>query len=298
MDISRITEINPRLAWKNEALDFTPWLAANIEHLSEVLGIELELVDTEVAVTSYSADILARDVETDHRVLIENQLEKSDHGHLGQIMTYLAGLDAKVVVWIAPHFSPSHLSAMKWLNEHTPDDMAFFSVGLRVVRIGESPAAPIFEVRTRPDVWAREVSQKAANAESELTVLRARFWQKYLDHYPGRFKPSKASNIWINLNNEGSLVVSMYVAQNSCGLFVRGSHGGDLSLMDSFAQQYGKHLSNALGVTVDYNEKKGWLLFDSIAISVRDESRWPEAIEWLEARLRNYQTAISALPTA
>lgn len=117
-----------REAWPNEATDFTPWLAENLHRLSQVIGVPLELEGTEVAVEGYSADILAKYPADDSRVIIENQLEYTDHTHLGQIMTYLAGLDAKTVVWIAREFRGPHLSAVRWLNTHTTDEFAFFAV--------------------------------------------------------------------------------------------------------------------------------------------------------------------------
>src|SRR5687768_17339149 len=118
---ARLTEVDIRDAWTHEAHDFTPWLLANLEGIAEALGIPLEDEGSEVAVNTFSADILARNPLDDSLVLIENQLGSSDHKHLGQIMTYLAGLEAKIVVWIATGFHQSHLSALKWLNDHTDE---------------------------------------------------------------------------------------------------------------------------------------------------------------------------------
>lgn len=131
-----LTDLPLHDAWRHEATDFTPWLSESIDHLSEVIGIPLELTGTEVAVESFSADILARNPMDDSVVLIENQLETTDHTHLGQIMTYLAGLEAQTVIWIAPQFREPHLSAIRWLSQHTADGFSFFAVKARVVRIG------------------------------------------------------------------------------------------------------------------------------------------------------------------
>ena len=108
-----LENVSLRDAWPHEARDFTPWLARNLDQLSKVIGIPIELVDSEVVVEEFSADVLARDSTDGSLVLIENQLERSDHGHLGQILTYLAGLDSRTVVWIARDFSPAHLSAIR-----------------------------------------------------------------------------------------------------------------------------------------------------------------------------------------
>ena len=145
--IGTITDVDIRQAWAHEAHTFTPWLAANLDVLSRVIGVPMELEGTEVSVERFSADILARNTLDDSLVLIENQLTGSDHSHLGQLMTYLAGLDAKTVVWVATDFRDAHLSAVNWLNEHTALDFAFFAVTVRVIRIGDSPLAPVFEAR-------------------------------------------------------------------------------------------------------------------------------------------------------
>lgn len=156
----RLTDLPLRDAWRHEALDFTPWLAQNIDHLSDAIGMPLELTGTEVAVESFSADILARNPMDDSVVLIENQLDTTDHTHLGQIMTYLAGLEAQTVIWIAPKFREPHLSAIRWLNKHTADGFSFFAVKARVLRIGDSPFAPIFEVVEKPNDWERRIREK------------------------------------------------------------------------------------------------------------------------------------------
>ena len=186
---TRLLDASPRDAWPDEARDFTPWLFDNIDFLSDALGIELEATDTESAVDNFSADIIAKDVRTGDRVLIENQLEASDHKHLGQILTYLAGIEAKSIVWVARQFQEAHRSAIRWLNEHTDDDFAFFAVRVRVVRIGDSPFAPVFEVVEQPNNWERKLGRQAARAESELTRLRRRFWDRYLQRHPGVFRP-------------------------------------------------------------------------------------------------------------
>src|SRR5271157_4076368 len=113
MEIGKLIEVGPREAWRDEARDFTPWLAAHLDHLGDALGIPLEMTKTEVPVEDFCADILARNLADDSNVLIENQLESTDHRHLGQILTYLPGLEAKTVVWIATRFREPQLSAVK-----------------------------------------------------------------------------------------------------------------------------------------------------------------------------------------
>lgn len=113
-EIGQLVDVRPRSAWQHEAHDFTPWLAENLDQLGAAIGLVIEPEGTEIAVGAFSADLLARDV-SGRRVLVENQLETTDHGHLGQIMTYLSGLEAEIVVWIATEFRDQHVSALDWL---------------------------------------------------------------------------------------------------------------------------------------------------------------------------------------
>lgn len=122
--LGTLEAVDVRQAWRHEAQDFTPWLAANLDRLASVLGVELECEDTEVRVGPYRADIVARIPQDDSRVLIENQLGDADLRHLGQLLAYLAGLEAKMVIWVATGFDEAHRSAIRWLNEHTADPFA------------------------------------------------------------------------------------------------------------------------------------------------------------------------------
>jgi hypothetical protein len=183
--LGTLEEVELRLAWTHEALSFTPWLAQHLGALSQVVGIPLELEGYEVAVEQFSADVLARNPLDDTLVLIENQLEVADHRHLGQIMTYLAGLDARTIIWIAREFRDAHLSAVRWLNDHTGDEFAFFAVRVKVVRIGDSPLAPIFEVLARPNEWERRLQVVAGGTRGDLGLVGqwVAFWEYYLKRY-------------------------------------------------------------------------------------------------------------------
>ena len=185
-ELGTLVEVNLRDAWHHEAYSFTPWLAENLDRLSNVLGMPLELVGQEVSVETFSADILARNPQDNSRVLIENQLEVADHTHLGQILTYLAGLETHTVIWIAADFREAHLSALKWLNENTVAPFAFFAVKVKAVRIGESPIAPMFEVMSKPNQWERRLHAIAQDSSSlsSLGQFRMEFWTHYVNRFP------------------------------------------------------------------------------------------------------------------
>jgi hypothetical protein len=157
IQFGRLERVSVRDGWKGEAQDFTPWLARNLDRLTEQLGLALELREIEHAVGRYWLDILADDV-AGRLVVIENQLGPSDHDHLGKLLTYCAGTDARVVIWVATAFSPEHLAAFEWLNRNTSPDVGFFAVQVELLRIGDSPLAPHFQPLVRPNEWVKEAS--------------------------------------------------------------------------------------------------------------------------------------------
>ena len=160
--LGKVQRVNVRDAWPNEANHFTPWLASEdgMELLQETLGMELEVEATEKFVGPFKADILAKRTDTteDHWVLIENQLERTDHRHLGQLLTYAAGLKAVTVVWIAENFAEEHKAALNWLNDVTRDELEFFGLEIEVWQIGNSEPAPMFNILAEPNEWSREVT--------------------------------------------------------------------------------------------------------------------------------------------
>lgn len=167
-ELGRLHRVELRDIWQSEAQDFTPWLARedNLALLAETLGIDLELEAVEQNVGPFRADILCKDTLSDRWVLVENQLERTDHTHLGQLMTYAAGLDAVTIVWIAARVADEHRAAMDWLNEITDAEVRFFALEVELWRIGDSPAAPKFNVVSKPNDWSRSTSAAKKSVES------------------------------------------------------------------------------------------------------------------------------------
>ena len=165
--------VNLRDVWQHEAHDFTKWLAEeeNLTLLGETIGIEMELLETESSVGSFSADIFAEEVGTGRKVVIENQLEDTNHDHLGKIITYAAGKGAEVVIWVVAHARDEHKQAIEWLNEHTDSDFAFFLVEIEVWRIGKSVPAPRFNIVERPNDWAKMVKLSNESTEGKRLSL-------------------------------------------------------------------------------------------------------------------------------
>lgn len=184
-NLGKLVKIELRDIWLSESSDFTPWLAReeNLLTLSETLGLELELEAQEKAVGPFRADILCKDIGTNAWVLIENQLERTDHSHLGQLLTYASGLEAVTIVWIAARFTDEHRSTLDWLNRITDETFRFFGVEVELWRIGESPAAPRFNIVAKPNNWNKLVSQAArAIDDAELTgtkSLQLAYWTAF-----------------------------------------------------------------------------------------------------------------------
>lgn len=201
-DLGILERVDLRTVWQNEAFNFTPWLAeaGNLAALSKALNLDLELVGTEVTVGPYAADILCKDTLDGANVLIENQLQKTDHTHLGQILTYAAGLEAKTVIWVASRFTDEHRAALDWLNESTHEGWSFFGLEIELWRIGASPPAPKFNVICRPNDWSRSVREEAARAEnsSPTRVLQLKYWTAYREFMTAKngWAPKPSAQSW------------------------------------------------------------------------------------------------------
>lgn len=180
MELGKLKTVALRKKWANEASDFTPWLANNIEELSKEIGIELEIENTEVAVGPYSADILAKDAGTGSYVIIENQLEKTNHDHLGKSITYASVLNASIIIWIASDFTEEHKKALDWLNDHTEDDLSFFGIQIELWQIEESQPAVKFNIISKPNLAVRQAAKSKTNEElSDNRKFQYSFWLKF-----------------------------------------------------------------------------------------------------------------------
>jgi hypothetical protein len=207
--LGRLERVSLRDIWRSESSDFTPWLAReeNLEVLGNAIGMELELEAQEKEVGPFRADILCKDTATNSWVLVENQLEKTDHTHLGQLVTYAAGLDTVALVWIAERFTAEHRAALDWLNELASEKLRCFGLEIELWRIGPSPAAPKFNVVSQPNDWARNATATAARinsaANTETKQLQLDFWTRFSEYLRGASKvirPTKAfPQNWMNL---------------------------------------------------------------------------------------------------
>lgn len=205
--LGRLSVVSPREVWRDEARDFTPWLLDNVDVLSELLGMNLVLEVAEHPVGNFRLDLKGKDEDTDQVVIVENQLEVSNHEHLGQILTYAAGTDPTTIVWIATGFREEHRQAMEWLNNRTDENTRFFAVEIEVVRIGDSAPAPAFKLVAQPNDWAKTVKAATSRNGGGTTREQAywQFWERFrnrvLAEHPGWTKSAGSTkSSWFQMS--------------------------------------------------------------------------------------------------
>lgn len=291
-----LERVRLREAWQNEATDFTPWLAENLDLLATAMGLEadsLELQGQEQAVGPFRADILCRNTEDDSLVLIENQLARTDHSHLGQLITYAAGLKAVTLVWIAERFTEEHRAALDWLNEITDESFHIFGFEVELWRIGNSPPAPKFNVVVQANEWTRQIQLASrATTMTPLGQVQLGYWTgfgEYLAAIGAPLKPPKpAAANWMNwgLGRSGvHLLATMNAGQIAVGVEINTREH------PSWFEKLHAHdakVIEATGIELHWDEKIGKK--HSIArciyeLDMRDEENWSQANQWMSERL-------------
>lgn len=215
--VGKVERVALRNVWKNEARDFTVWLADNLELLSDLIGGPIELIETEKSVGTFNVDILAEDMNG-NAVVIENQLEKTDHDHLGKVLTYTTNLEAKTAIWITSNPRKEHAEAISWLNEYTP--VNFFLIKVEAITIDDSKPAPLFSVICEPNEDTKKIGEKKAEL-SQANYKRMAFWERLLERSQG--KTSLFSNVkpvassWISTGIGLSGLSLNYTITNNVG---------------------------------------------------------------------------------
>ena len=235
MKLGKLEEVDIRKVWPHEQYDFSKWLATeeNIKELGDTLNLSLTDVETEKFVGNYRCDILCKDEITGKMVLIENQLEPTNHDHLGKIITYASGLDAAVVVWIVASARDEHASAIEWLNKHTDDEISFFLVEVHAYKIGDSDPAPQFKIIEQPNDFVKIVKAVSKNSDmNESQKNRLEFWTQFNEVVDSQGKPfnkrKATTDHWYNVaigssdasisidlvNKEHKIRVSLWINDN------------------------------------------------------------------------------------
>ena len=291
INLSRITKVNPRDIWKHEALDFTQWLAKeeNISILCEELGIEIENIKPEASAGRYNVDIIADEIDTKRKVIIENQLEPTDHKHLGQILTYASAYDAAIIIWIVTDYTEEHRQAIDWFNRNITQGISFFLIQIEVYKIGDSDAAPKFNLICEPNDWGKTVkSSEAGNNVSELKLLQKEFWDGLkefaIEHKTAaNFGRTPRPQHWYNISFGTSrchivLTLNTQKGYVGCEIYIR----NDKALYDNFHK-------NKLEIEKEIGTQLEWMeLPDATASRIlltyngnpKDKKRWEEYFMW------------------
>ena len=301
MKLGRLEKLDLRTYWRREATDFTPWLAEeeNIQLLSETIGIELEVQSQEKSVGPFSADILCKDTINDHYVLIENQLERTDHTHLGQLMTYAAGLDAVTIIWIAQKFTEEHRAALDWLNRITDDTFTFFGIEIELYKIGDSTPAPMFNIVSKPNDWTKQVKKSTSTQPAtEKKLLQQEYWQGLKDYMESKKSFVKMQNPllqhWTNIaigKSNFHLSASVNSRDNSINIWlnIMGENA-----KENYDKLYNSNYENSLielssDLVWDKMEgRKMSAVMLKVSADFSNKSDWTTQFEWFKEYLEKY----------
>ena len=305
-NLGRLERIELRDIWRTEDQDFTPWLAReeNISLMADTLGLELEVEAQEKEVGPFRADILCKDLRDDSWVLIENQLERTDHKHLGQLITYAAGLQAVTIVWVAARFTEEHRAAIDWMNKITDEGFRFFALEVELWKIGNSPAAPKFNIISKPNEWSKIVGTATKRLEEEALTetkrLQLEYWQALnleLQSHPKLRTQKPRPQHWTNLpiGRSGIRLGALINSKNN-------AIGIELYLGDEDAMAYFRELeSMKIEIEADLGFKADWRPLPekraSRVLIMRENSpldeteRWGEYRQWMIEKLEAFNRA-------
>ena len=288
--LGRLEKVNDlRSIWRHEALDFTKWLAENISQLADEIGIEINLLETEASVGGFNVDILADEENTGRKIVIENQLESTNHDHLGKLITYASGYNAQIIIWLVKDVREEHRQAVDWLNEHTDQDLNFFLIRLELWKIDDSPCAVKFQIVSRPNDWAKNIKQTANNTSiSNTQQLQLEFWNEFREfgkeknarlkfrkpfpqHWYDMSYGVPGSNITLTMNIQNKTV--------SCEIYIHDSK----QLFHHYESQR-EQIEKDLGYPLQWMElptKKASRIRVFREIDVKEHKNWNAAYEWM-----------------
>lgn len=280
-----------RRVWPHEALDFTPWLAdeENMALLADAVGLEITIDETESSVGDFNVDIYASETGTGRKIIIENQLEDTNHDHLGKLITYASGKDAEIIIWVVKKAREEHRSAVEWLNNHTDDKIAFFLVEIKLYQIGDSEIAVKFEAVEKPNDWTKEIRKQ--NNASPSHQSRYDYWtafNKYAfnnksfsknfgkrkpttDHWMDFSVGSSAYHIAVSqIRKNNSVVVEWYISDDKALFATLYSHKVEIE--------------SDMGMQLDWRElpqKKASRIIISHDVDFEDKEKWSEQFDWI-----------------
>lgn len=281
-----------RFVWKHEAQNFTPWLAEedNINMLGDAIGIEISEVEVESSVGNFSADIVAKETNTGRLIVIENQLEDTNHDHLGKIITYAGGINASIIIWLVKNAREEHKKAIEWLNNNMDDSIDIFLIQIELWKINDSVPAPRFNVLEQPNTWAKEV-KKISHEMSDTMALKLNYWTEFSDYvfqtaeFARRFNKRKPStDHWYSVGSGNSeyhfafllntvrdvVTVECYIRDNK-------------DLFDQFYLQKEK-IESVIEQELDWRrlpDKKASRILLEKKVDLKNKNDWERQFDWM-----------------
>lgn len=300
MALSKLKKVDLREEWKHEAADFTNWLAQdeNLQLLSEEIGIDISLIQTEASVGKFSVDILAEEDNTGRKIVIENQLETTNHDHLGKVITYASGFDAEIVIWIVKEVRDEHKQAVDWLNEHTDNKINIFAIRMELWQIGDSPCAPKFHVVSKPNDWAKAIKKSTSRSDlSDRRLMQLEFWtqfKEYASSHQSSLRLRKAyPQHWydISIGNSKShlsLVVDANNEQIRCEFYIP-----DSKPLFKALRENKESIESKLAHELEWMElegKKASRIRTVHGIDVGSSDNWEVSFQWLMGTAQEFQS--------
>lgn len=292
MNLGKLKEIKDlRTVWPHEALDFTPWLAEddNIAILGDAVGLDIAVEETESNVGNFNVDIYATETGTGKKIIIENQLEDTNHDHLGKLITYASGKSADIIIWVVKYAREEHRAAIEWLNNHTDDEIGFFLCEIKLYKIGNSDAAVKFEVVEKPNDWVKEIKKDTSNNPTKQ--FRYDYWVAFNSYafantqFSKNFNQRKAStDHWMDLSIGSSdchIAVSQIKKRNALDVEIYIHEDKNL-----FANLYAHKdvIENEIGFALEWKElpeKKASRIIIEKAVDLANKDMWNQQFEWI-----------------
>ena len=299
MKLAKLKQVDLRKVWQHEALQFTKWLAKNenLSLLSDEIGIEISLIQTEASVGKFYVDILAEEENTGRKIVIENQLESTNHDHLGKLITYASGFDAEIIIWIVKDVRDEHKQAIDWLNDHSDENANLFAIKMEVWQIGDSPYAPKFQVISQPNDWAKAVKKGASESGlSDVKLMQLDFWTDFRKY--GQERNSKLRfrkpfpQHWYDVSigipkSHLSLVVDTRNNQMRCEFYIP----DDKELYKGF-ETFKDEINGELKCDLEWMFLEGRKASRVRTVSkadISDSEKWEEYFSWLLSKSSDFQ---------
>ena len=292
--IERVFDL--REIWPHEAHDFTKWLAKeeNLALLSDEIGIDIVLNETESSVGSFNVDIFAYEAGTSRKIIIENQLEATDHDHLGKIITYASGKEAEIIIWIVMRARDEHRKAIEWLNQHTDEKFGFFLLEIELWRINDSPFAPKFNIIESPNDWAKVM--KTPGGDSSIQKMQMDFWNEFIDSAAkcsdielSKPRPRNSLDVRLSPSNPHP-VLYMHLAKNEvdAAIYIHG-----LDVFDKY-HEHRQQIEAELGMELQWMRgQKDSRITATYSMDLSDRRKWQTAYKWYCEMIPKLQTIIS-----